>query len=316
MNTLQPPAVSRPSRASDESPTAEESLAAHAKRALRTKLCARVTAVLDAGIAVLQQLRKKAGGVQDAEENEDRPGSRNDRPRERPGSAAPQVEADAPKPKRRLRAFLIYVGLMLAGGLGGGALAYTQFQKQLDRQLEASLKREAALAKETRPGAETLKTFEEELARRDKAEKKLAAAFAEFTDSTDNAYALLKNLLGQQFAETRRLEAVLAENARSSAKTRQALLEEQATRTKAEEKLALSLAENSKSATEKQQQLDVMQKQLAMLDAGEGTRSVQRETPASRRNDGSRSRSPKSGNCTMNARNVDSLKGCIDDFNQ
>ena len=187
MNTLQPPAVSRPSRASDESPTAEESLAAHAKRALRTKLCAKVTAVLDAGIAALQKLRKKAGGVQGAEENEERPGSRNDRLRERPGSAAPQAEAEAPKPKRRLRAFLIYVGLMLAGGLGGGALAYAQFQKQLDRHLEASLKREAALAKEARPGAETLKTFEDELARRDGAEKKLASTLAEYAESTSDS---------------------------------------------------------------------------------------------------------------------------------
>ncbi|MDP1645419.1 MAG: hypothetical protein Q8L71_07950 [Thiobacillus sp.] len=306
------------SRTSDEAPTAEESLAAHAKRALLTRLRVRITAILDAGIALLQKLRKKAGGGQGAEEGADRPGSRYDRPRERQGSAAPPVEAaaEAPKPKRRLRAFLIYVGLMLAGGLGGGALAFTQFQKQLDRQHEESRGLEAALAKKNQPSAEILKKFEEELARRDKVEKKLASAFAEFSESTDNSYSLLKNLLGQQFAETRRLEAALAENAQSSAKTRQALKEEQATRTEAEEKLASSLAEYSKSATEKQQQLDAAEKQLAMLVAGEGARSVQRESPASRRNDGSRTRPPKSGNCTMNTKNVDSLKDCIDDFNQ
>jgi len=318
LNTLQPAATSHNSRASDEAPTAEESLTAHAKRALRTRLRARVTAALDAGIALLQKLRKKAGGGQGAKEEEDRPGSRNDRSRERQGSAAPPVEAaaEAPKPKRRLRAFLIYVGLMLAGGLGGGALAYTQFQKQLDRQLEASRGLEAALAKKTQPSAETLKTFEEELARRDKMEKKLTSTFAEFSESTDNAYSLLKNLLGQQFAENRRLEAALAENAQSSVKTRQALEEAQAARTAAEEKLASSVAEHSKSATEKQQQLDVAEKQLAMLGAGEGTRSVQREAPASRRNDSSKTRPPRSGNCTLNTRNVDSLKGCIDDFNR
>ncbi|HWR78122.1 MAG TPA: hypothetical protein VN283_13050 [Thiobacillus sp.] len=308
--------MSHHSRAPDEAPTAEEGLATHAKRALLTRLRARVTAVLDAGIAFLQKLRKKAGGGQGATEGEDRPGARNDRPKERQGSAAPQVEADAPKPKRRLRAFLIYVGLMLAGGLGGGALAYTQFQKQVDRQLEESRGLEAALAKKTQPSANTLKTFEEELLRRDKVEKKLAATFAEFTESTDNSYSLLKNLLGRQFAENRRLEAALAENAKSSAKTRQALEEEQATRTGAEEKLASSLAEHSKSATEQQQQLDAAEKQLAMLAAGEGTRNVQREAPASRRNDGSRTRPPRSGNFTVNTKNVGSLKGCIDDFNQ
>lgn len=304
------------SRVSDEAPTAEESLAAHAKRALLTRVRAKVTAVLDAGIALLQKLRKKTGGIQDAEEDADRPRSRNDRLRERQGSAAPTVEAEAPKSKHRLRAFLIYVGLMLAGGLGGGALAYTQFQKQIDRQLEQSRSLEAALAKKTQPSAKTLKTFEEELVRRDVVEKKLASAFAEFTESTDNAYSLLKNLLGQQFAENRRLEAALAENAQSSAETRLALKKEQAVRTEAEEKLALSLSEHSKSATEKQQQLDAAEKKLAMLAAGEGTRSVQREAPASRRNDSSKTRPPRSGNCTLNSRNVDALKGCIDNFNQ
>lgn len=307
--------MSHNSRASDEAPTAEEGLAAHAKRALLTRLRVRVTAVLDAGIALLQKLRKKAGGGQGAEEDKDRPGARNDRPRERQG-ATPPVEAVASKPKRRLRAFLIYVGLMLAGGLGGGALAYTQFQKQVDLQLEESRGLEAALAKKTQPSAKTLKTFEEELVRRDKVEKKLAAALAEFTESTDNSYSLFKNLLGRKFAENMRLEAALAENAKSSAKTRQALEAEQATRTETEEKLASSLAEHSKSATKKQQQLDAAEKQLAMLGAGEGTRSVQREAPASRRNDSSKTRPPRSGNCTLNTKNVDALKGCIDDFNQ
>lgn len=315
MSTPQPPAANRPSRTPDEAPKAEETMAAHAKRALLARLRARVTAVLDAGIALLQRLRKKAGGAQAAAEDEDRPGSRHDRPRERQGSAPP-VEAEAPKPKRRLRAFLIYLGLMLAGGLGGGALVYTQFQKQLDRQLEASRGLEAALAKKTQPDANALKTFEEELARRDRVEKKLASAFAEFSQSTDTSYSLLKTLLGQQFAENRRLQAALAENAQSSAETRQALVKEQAARTEAEAKLASSLAGHTKSATEQQQQLDAAERQLALLRAGEDARSVQRETPASRRNDGSRTRPLKTGNCTLNARNVDALKGCIDDFNQ
>jgi len=311
LNTLQPPAASRNSRPSDDAPTAEETLAAHAKRALLTRLRTRVTAVLDAGIALLQGLRKKAGGPQATAEDEDERGSRQDRPRGRPG-AAPPVEAEAPKPKRRLRAFLIYLGLMLAGGLGGGALAYTQFQKQLDRQLEASRSLEAALAKKTQPDADALKTFEEELVRRDRAEKKLASAFAEFSQSTDTSYTLLKNLLGRQFAENRRLQAALAENA----VTRQALEKEQAARLAAEARLASSVAEHAKSASEKQQQLDAAEKQLAMLLDSAHPRSVQREAPASRRNDGSGTRPLKTGDCNLGTRNVDALKGCIDDFNK
>ena len=318
MNTPQPPAASRTPRASAEEPTAEESLTAHAKRALRTRVRARITAVLDACIALLQRLRKKAGGVQDADESEDRPGSRRDRPRERQGSAAPQDEAavEAPKPKRRLRAFLIYVSVLLAGGMGGGALAYNQFQKQLALQLKESQRLEAALAKKTRPSAEIRKSFEEEQARRAEAEKKLASSLAEYSESTSDSYNLLENLLGQQLAETRHMEAALAENAKSSAETLKTLAEEQVRRTEAEEKLALSLTEHSKSATEKQKQLDATEKQLATLLAGKDARSVQREAPASHRNDGSRTRPARSGNCTLDTKNVDSLKACINDFNQ
>jgi hypothetical protein len=315
LNTLQSPAPSRDPRDSTEA-TTEESLAAHAKRALLTRVRARLTAILDAGIAVLQRLRKKAGGEPDAAEDEDRPRSRNDRSRERPGSVAPPAEAVAPRPKRRLRAFLIYVGLMLVGGLGGGALAYTQFQKQLDRQLAASRSLEAAHAKKTQPSAETLKAFEDALVRRDAVERKLASAFAEFSESTDTSHALFKNMLGQQFAENRRLEAALAENVKSSAETRQALEKEQAGRSAAEEKLAASLAEHAKSAAEKQQQLDAAEKQLAMLLDSVAPRSIQREAPVSRRNAGSRTRPPKTGDCTLNARNVDDLKGCLEDFNR
>ena len=315
MSTPPPPAASRNPRSPDEAPTAEETLAAHAKRALLTRVRGRITAILDAGIALLQSLRKKAGGAQDAKEDEDRPGSRNDRPRGRPGSEPP-VEAEAPKPKRRLRGFLIYVSLMLAGGLGGGALAYTLFQKQLALQLEASQALEAALAKKTRPSADALKVFEADLVRRDKMEQKLASTLAEFTDSTDTSYTLLKNLLGQQFVESRRLEAALAESTQSSTEARQALEKEQAARTEAEGKLASSLAEHAKSATEKQQQLDTAEKQLARLLDSAAPRSIQREAPASRRIGSSRNRPLKTGDCNLNTKNVDELKACIADFNR
>lgn len=318
MNTPPPPAARRPSLAPAEEPAAEESLSAHAKRALLTRVRTRITAVLDAGITLLQSLRKRAGGPQAAEESDDRPGSRRDRPRERQGSVAPADEtpAEVPKRKRRLRAFLIYLSVLLAGSLGGGALAYKQFQNRLDHQLEESLRQEAALAKKTRPTAEALKMFEEEQARRVEAEKKLASAFAEFAESTADSYALLENLLGHQFAETRRLQAARAENARSRAKIQDALETEQARRTEAEEKLALSLSEYSKATTDKQKQLDAAEKQLAKLLASEAGGDVRQAAPARLRSDTGRTRPIKSGNCTMDAKNVDSLKTCIEDFNR
>ena len=302
----------------------EETLSAHAKRALRTKVRARVTAVLDAGIALLQRLRRKVGGVQDAEEGEDRPGSRRDQPRERGRTATPEPVAEVPKPRRRLRAFLITLGVLLLGGVAGGAVAYIQFQKQLGVQLQEKQRLQAELAKKTRPTGETAKAFEQEQLRRARAEEKLAASLAEYAESTGHSYALLETLFGQQLAESRRMEAALTENAKSSAEARKALEEEQAKRTEAEEKLASSLTEHSKSTTEKQKQLDAAEKQLgaaekqlAKLLAGEDMRSGQREPPASRRSGGNRpSRPTKSAKCTLDTKNVDSLKSCIDDFNR
>ncbi|HEX7971105.1 MAG TPA: hypothetical protein VF501_02645, partial [Thiobacillus sp.] len=161
MKTAQAPAAIPRSRDSAEAPAAEETLAAHAKRALRTRLQARITAVLDASIGFLQRLRKKTGGGQETEDTEDRRGSRPDRPGERrSATAAAETPADVPKPKRRLRALLIYVSVLLVGGIGGGALAYTLFQQQLDRVLNDSQRREAALSKKTRPSAEIRKAFE------------------------------------------------------------------------------------------------------------------------------------------------------------
>lgn len=316
MNTVQRPAASRAPHAPDDTPAAEETLAAHARRALLGRLRARAVAVLDGGIATLQGLRNKTGGTQGAEAEVDRSESGYDSPRKRQDPADAPAEVETPRPRRRLRAFMLYAGLMLVGGLGGGALAYTQFQTQLDRQREASREAEAALAKKIRPSADALKTFEEELVRRDRVEKKLATAFAEFSASTDSSYTLLKTLLGQQFSENRRLQAALAENVQSGAATRQALDMAQAARTEAETRLASALAEHARSTSEKQQQLDAAEKQLALLLDSAAPRSIQRDAPASRRNADSRPRSPKSANLTLNARNIGALKGCIDEFNQ
>lgn len=253
LNTAPSPAASRPQHAPVEEPIAEESLPAHARRTLLARVRARIAAFLDAGIALLQGLRGKVGGAQDAGEDEDRPGSRRERPGERERTARPDEAAvEPPKPRRRLRAFLIYVSVMLAGGIGGGALAYNQFQKQLGQLLEESLRQEAALVKKIKPGANTLKTFEEE----------------------------------------------------------------RASRAEAEKKLALSLDEYSSPTIGKQKKLGAAEKQLAVMHAGEASRNVQQQAPANRRSDSSKSRPARSGNCTLNTKNIDTLKSCIDDFNQ
>lgn len=306
MNASTAPAASPRSREPTDEPAAEETLAAHARRALRTRVRTRVTAVLDAGIGFLQRLRKKAGGEQEkVEDTDDRRGARPDRSEaRRSASAAPaETPAEAPKPKRRLRALLIYISVLLVGGIGGGALAYTLFQQQLDRVLNDSLRREAARSKKTRPGAEIQKAFDNEQAQRADAEKKLAASLAAYSASTSGAYTRLESLVGEQLAENRRLETALAENGRASADARKAL--------EAEAKLA----ESAKSMSEKQKQLDAAEKQLGTLHLAERADAQQAE-PASRASDSRRNRPLKSGNCTLDAKNVDALKGCIESFNQ
>jgi hypothetical protein len=309
------PAASQRSRERADEPAAEETLAAHAKRALRARVRARVTAVLDAGIAFLQRLREKAGGVQkQADETDDRRGPGSDRPgarRDAP-AAATETPAETAKPKRRLRAFLIYLGVLLAGSIGGGALAYTLFQQQLELLFKDSQRREAALAKKTRPSAEILRAFEDEQARRTDAEKKMAASLAAFSASSSGSVSRLESLFGEQLAENRRLQAALADQTRTHADIQKALEAEQARRAEAEKQSA----DSAKSVADKQKQLDAAERQLAMLNNNQGAGAIPRETPASRPDDRRRPRPLKSANCTLDTKNVDALKGCIDDFNR
>ena len=181
MRTAQPSAAKHNSRTPDREPAAEESLSAHASRLLRFRVRSGVTAVLDAGIVSLQKLRKSACGAQAADEEENRPRSRNDRQdtRRDAGPSAAEASAESPKPKRRLRGFLIYVCVLLAGGMGCGALAYNLLENLLGKQSAESRRLEATLAKNVKSSAETLKTLEEEKNKRAEAEKKLASSLAE-----------------------------------------------------------------------------------------------------------------------------------------
>ncbi len=270
--------------------------------------------MLDTGIAFLQRLRTKAGGEPDkVEDSEDRRGFRTDRPEaRRAASAAPVEPVEASKPKRRLRALLIYPGVLLAGGIGGGALAYSHFQQQLDRVLSDSLRQEAARSKKIRPGAEIQKAFDNEQIQRAEAEKKLAASLAAYSAATSGAHRRIESLLGEQVAANRRLETALADATQSSADTRKTLVEEQVKRTVAEQKLAESL----KSMADKQKQLDAAEKQLAARNDVEGPVGGRHDLLVSRTRDEPRSRPLKTGNCTLGTNNVDALKNCIADFNR
>lgn len=287
-------------------------MAAHAKRALMTRVRVRVAAVLDAKIARLQRLRTKVCGAPAEAEDDDRAGARRDRTRDREEPAA--AVAEAPKPKRRLRAAVGYLSLVLMGSLAGGALAYTQFQKQLGALLQESQRLDAALAEKSRPSAEIVKAFEAEQARRVETEKKLAAAFIEYTTSTAESYALLESLVGQQVAAGRRLESSLTDTAQSHAETRKALDEAQAARIEAEEKLAVTLVEHVGPASTQRQADMTEEKQLAARQVEAAAPSAPKAVPvASRRSDGN---VPKPRNCTLDTRNVDALKDCISTYNK
>lgn len=316
MNASTAPAASRHTREPTDEPATEETLSAHARRALRTRLRNRATAVLDASIACLQRLRTKAGGEPEkVDDADDRRSFRPDRSEARRGASAAPIETpvDAPKPKRRrLRALLVHLSVLLVGGIGGSALAYTLFQQQLDRMLNDSLHQEAARSKKIRPSAEIQTLFDNEQAQRADAEKKLAASLAAYSVFTSDAHRQLENLLGEQVAINRRLETALADATQSSADTQKSLAEEQVKLTVALEKLA----ESSKAMTDKQKQLDAAEKQLAAHDSAGPLPATRRDLLASRTHDDRTSRPPKAGDCTLGTTNVDALKNCIADFNR
>ena len=284
MSTSQPSAapLARPRVApsADESPVAEESLCAHAWRSLRSTVSAAATAVLDAGIAVLQRLRKQVGGAQNAgrDDGEDRPRSRTDRPGGR-RDAPVEAEAEASQPRRRLRAFLVYLGVLLAGGMGGGALAYNLLEELLARKTAESLRMKATIAKHPK----SIVT----------AEKKLAEAQAKLIEAE------------------KKLEVS------SIAETEKKLEEAQAKRVEAEKKLETSLAEYTKTAAEKQKRLDEAVKLLETIIAAE--RAGKAHTPGNRGSSssaGSKAPPLKTGNCTLDSgKKADALKDCIKDFN-
>lgn len=201
MNTAQPDAAThapaRAPRAPAEESVGQESLYAHAKRLVRSRLSAMACGVLDPCIALLRGLRKRSGGAQDAdaEDGEGRSRLRNARPGGgRDGAArSDEVEAVAPKPKRRLLAYLIYFSVLLAGGMGGGALAYELLAKLLDRQATESRRLEAAISKQSKSVGSNQKKLDEAQAKRVEAEKNLEEAQAKRVEAEKKLEEFLKD---------------------------------------------------------------------------------------------------------------------------
>jgi len=175
-----------------EEPVVEDGWQIRARQLLRARvtaayarakqiLSASTTAAIDKGIATLQRLRKRTGGAE-------RPDECRANDRERPAKPAPTQRTKgepvalapiAPKPRRRLRSLLLYLGVMLAGGMGGTALAYDLLARLLDRQ-SAEIKRlEVKLSKYSKSAVEMRKKLEQQQAKQIEAETRLAAALAQ-----------------------------------------------------------------------------------------------------------------------------------------
>lgn len=152
--------------------------------------------VLDSGIALLQRLRGHTGGAQDAdaEAGEDRSRPRSARQVGRDAAApSDEAQAEVPKPKRRLPGYLIYFCVLLAGGMGGGALAYELLAKALDRQGTESRRLEAAISKQSKSVASNQKKLDEAQAKRAEAEKKFEEAQAKRVEAEKRLEASLND---------------------------------------------------------------------------------------------------------------------------
>lgn len=143
-------------------------------------LLAGATAAIDTGIAFLQQLRKRTGGAEDRDDRRDRdprrPGKRATTAR-RSGEPAAE-EAIAPKPRRRLRSLLVYLGVMLAGSMGGMALAYDLLAQLLDHRSAEIASEEVKLSKYSKSVVELKKKLDQQRGRQIEAETHLAAVLA------------------------------------------------------------------------------------------------------------------------------------------
>lgn len=175
---------------------------AHGKRAL----FATATVTLDRGIACLQGLRKRAAGEaeRDAPSEHRRPGNRAmaQLRMDEPVAAA----ATAPKPRRRLRRVLVYLSVMLAGGMFGTALAFNLLTQLLSQQTLELQRKELKLAGYSKSVAELQRRLAQQQTQRAEVEARLAKSLAQ------NA-TTLEQMRAQHAAAEARLAQALAARA-------------------------------------------------------------------------------------------------------
>ncbi|MBE0622289.1 MAG: hypothetical protein IH605_16995 [Burkholderiales bacterium] len=152
---------------------------------------AAATAAIDKCIALLQRLRQRAEGAQQEDEGRglddagERPGEDALERRGKPGSRAQSTEepADeesvAPKPRRRLRSLLVYLSVLLAGGMGGTALAYDLLARLLDQRSAEVSSQQLKLSKFSKSMAQLKQKLEEGQAKQSELEARLATVLAE-----------------------------------------------------------------------------------------------------------------------------------------
>ena len=198
-----------------EQPVADEARPVRAWRSLRattSAACARAkqvilaaaTAAIDIGIASLQLLRQRAADSDAAQPHEGRDdddaragdtrgrrgkdharegdtGARRGKPGTgaRPGGEPAAEEAVAPTPRRRLRSLLVYLSVMLAGAMGGMALAYNLLAQLLDHRSAEVHRKEVKLSENSKSMAELKQQLDQGQAKQTEAQTRLAAALAE-----------------------------------------------------------------------------------------------------------------------------------------
>lgn len=186
-------ASTRASRAKDTEVIGTESLGHHLSRALHSHANAAICGALDPCIAGLQGLRKRAGGAPEADvqagEGRSRPKAA--RPGEHHDAAAQEIVA--PKPRRRLRTYLIYFSVLLAGTLAGGAASFELLAKLLYRQSAENQRIQVAMAKQSKSMASNQNKLDAAETKRSEAEKNLVEAKKQQAEAEKKLETALKD---------------------------------------------------------------------------------------------------------------------------
>lgn len=118
-----------------------EDPAVHAKRSFPVSIMDKAAAILDAAIDALPKLRKSTGGAS-ATGNEG----------ELEEMAGQPAATPAP---RRIRAVLIYLGVLIVGGAGGGAIVYELLSSNAEQHSTETHSTETAAASDVKASSES-----------------------------------------------------------------------------------------------------------------------------------------------------------------